>query len=356
MTKKLIVAGGGTGGHIFPGLAIAKEWQKRQGEALFVGTPRGQEKDLIPKYGYRLHLLNVSSLKGSGIFQKIKTILGLPKAIFQAFGILKQENPDLVLGIGGYASFPTVLAAFLKGIPTAITDQNMHPGMTNRFLGKLVKKVFVSFEDAEPFFPAKKTTTTGNPVRSKIKGSDLPDFKGRFQILIFGGSQGAVSMNKAFTEALLKLKDQWENLEIIHQSGKTDLPFLQSFYKEHKISAHVGSFFHNMNELYEKSHLVIARSGAGTVTELALSGRPSILVPYPFASDNHQVKNALFLSRRQAAILMEQKDLTPEKLESQLRELLKPDLTLLKNLAQNALQLAKPKATQDLVDGLESLV
>lgn len=353
--NKLLIAGGGTGGHIFPGIAIAEEWKNQGGNVIFVGTPRGQEKDLVPKNGFSIRLLSVGSLKGAGLLGKLKTILKLPFAILKARKILKEERPDLVLGIGGYASGPILIAAWLMRYKTAITDQNIHPGITNRTLGKVVKKVFLSFEDASPYFNQAKVTITGNPVRSSITFSDYPTLKEKFHIFIFGGSQGAVSMNKIIITALNNMKDLWPRLKITHQSGKTDLNEITNFYEMNGIEAITSSFFNNMNDLYKSAHLVIARSGAGAITELTLSGRPSILIPYPFAADNHQLKNAEYLSKRNAAITLEQKNLTPEVLEKHLRNLLTDDLKTLKEMAKNAKKLAKPQAARDLVAGLLSL-
>lgn len=351
MSKKLLIAGGGTGGHIFPGIAIAQEWIKNGGDVLFVGTPLGQEVKLVPQAGFTLKLLNVGQLKGHGILRKIKTLLGLPKAFWQALMILKQEKPDAVLGIGGYASGPLCLMASFLRKNTAVTDQNAQPGITNRILGKFVKQVFLSFEKSTAFFQKKKTKITGNPVRSQISWHPYAAPKDKLCLFVFGGSQGAVSINQNFLQALERLQDKWQNLEITHQAGKTDIENVKSFYDKHTIPATVSSFFDNMDEVYQKSHLVICRSGAGTVTELATSGRPALFIPYPFAADNHQLKNAEVFVEAGAAWLVEQKDLSPEVLEKRIRHCF-ANPEELKEKAERMKTLAKPDAAREIVKAL----
>lgn len=348
---KLLIAGGGTGGHIFPGIAIAEEWTKRGGDVVFVGTPRGQEGKLIPKYGFELRFLNVGRLKGGGVLQKLKTIAGLPFALFKAISIIRKEKPKVVLGIGGYASGPTAIAARLLCKFTAITDQNVQPGMTNRVLGKVVRRIYISFLKSKIFFPENKVEYVGNPVRSHIVYSEYSVFKETFHIFIFGGSQGAVTMNSQFMEAIDRLKEWWPRLRITHQAGASDLENIKKFYEQRGIQAEVNSFFENMNELYAMAHLVVCRAGAGTLTELALSGRPSILVPYPFAADDHQTKNAEVFVEAQAAIMIEQKTGSVDVWVQHLQKLFDTP-ELLQTMAKKAKELAKPRAAQDIVDDL----
>lgn len=287
--KKLIIAGGGTGGHIFPGIAVAQEWQKQHGEVLFVGTPIGQEKDRIPAQGFRIAFLKVGQLKGAGVWKKIKTLSSLPLAFLSAKKILKKERPDVVLGIGGYSSGPTCLVARFCGIKTAILDQNVYPGITNRILAKFVHQIFVSFEKTKEFFPSKKILVTGNPIRTQFAPYPYHLPKQKITIFVFGGSQGAVTLNQVFIQALLLIKKAADKITIIHQAG-TDKSTLEEFYKRHQFKAIVKEFFVDIEKQYEAAHLVIARAGAGTVTELAVCGRPCLLVPYPFAADDHQKK------------------------------------------------------------------
>lgn len=347
----LVIAGGGTGGHIFPGVAIAEAWKNRGGAVTFVGTPQGQEADIVPRYGFPIRLMTVGKLKGTGLKQKIKTFASLPGSILQARTLLKELKPSVVLGIGGYASGPLVLAANWLGIPTAITDQNAQPGMTNRLLGKLVKKVFLSFEESEVFFPKAKIRQVGNPIRSEIRHAAYPTSFDPFGLFIFGGSQGAKAVNEAVLGALDLLQDLWPKLKITHQAGKVDFETVKAFYLSRKLPATVSLFFSDMNEPYAKAHLVICRSGAGTITELALSGRPALLVPYPTAADDHQTKNAQVFVNAGAAWLLPQKNLTPESLAAQIRQLMGTPSELSTHAAA-MLKMAKPEAAQRLVEEL----
>lgn len=353
-STKLLIAGGGTGGHIFPGIAIAEEWQRRGGKVVFLGTPKGQEIRLIPQAGFALRLLEVGTLKGGGIARKIKTIMGLPRALWQAFKILRTEKPAVVLGIGGFASGPGCLVAWLMGIPTAITDQNAHPGFTNRVLGRFVKRVFISFTPAGAFFPQKKVVLTGNPVRASFVSTTYESPRDKINLLIFGGSQGALAINQAFTDALDKLQDFWPRLHIEHNSGKTDEQRLKNYYQDKPLDAEVSPFFNDMHARLPRAHLVIARSGAGTLTELALCGKPAILIPYPFAADDHQKKNADVFVSAGAAQLFLQSEVSGEKLAALIREFIR-DPAQLKSMAVKCLALAKPHAARDIVDGLLSL-
>lgn len=351
MIPKLLIAGGGTGGHIFPGIAIAEEWQRRGGAVVFVGTTSGQESLLVPKNGFDLKFLKVGRLKGGGILQKLKTLMGLPSALIAALRIIKNERPGVVLGIGGYASGPALVAARLSGIPTAITDQNVHPGFTNRVLGKIVQRIFLSFDESASYFPKNKVLQTGNPVRSNIGFMTYRKPQEEFRIFIFGGSQGAVAMNEKFLEALALLPRLWKILRIFHQAGATDFEKIKNFYAEKNITATVQSFFDNMNEMYAHAHLVVCRAGAGTLTELALSGRPSILVPYPFAADDHQTKNAQVFVKAKAAWMFSQNELGPSELAGLIESLYNEPEKLVQ-CSENARGLARPDAQKMIVDDL----
>lgn len=354
MKKKLLIAGGGTGGHIFPGIAIAQEWERRGGEVVFVGTRQGQEMGLIPKHGFVLQTLRVGRLKGGSWVRKMMTILGLPFSLLQAFGILWRYRPGVILGIGGYASGPTCVAAKLCGIPTAILDQNVQPGMTNRILGKIVRRVFVSFKESEIFFPKSKLVVTGNPVRSVISFFPYEIPKEGFHLFIFGGSQGAQALNDAVLGMIRSHPSVARGLNIVHQTGAADVERIRDFYREKGVSAMVDSFFDNMNDLYRRAHLVLCRAGAGTLTELALSGRPAILVPYPFAADDHQKKNAEVFVATGAAWMVAQKDLTPQVLFNKI-DYLKNHPEALSLCANKVAAMAVPDAAERVVQGLWAL-
>jgi UDP-N-acetylglucosamine--N-acetylmuramyl-(pentapeptide) pyrophosphoryl-undecaprenol N-acetylglucosamine transferase len=347
--KTLLIAGGGTGGHIFSGIAVAEVWTKQGGEVLFVGTALGQESRLVPEYGFRLKLIKVGRLKGGGIIGKLRTFCGLPKAMWQARKILKKAGPDYVFGMGGYASGPTLFMARLMGLKTAIIEQNAYPGFTNRVLGKFVHHVFLAFPECSRHFSKEKRIVSGNPLRGSIEHREYIRSQEKFTLFLFGGSQGARKLNEIFIMALKKLPALWDKLAIYHQAREEDLATIQEFYKENAIEATVETFFTKMSEIYQQAHLVICRAGAGTVTELALSGRPSILVPYPYAADDHQTKNAAILATHGAATLMDEKNLTAERLAEKIYEFYN-DQSLLEGMAERAHQLAKPNAAEDIVD------
>ncbi|MCP5464037.1 MAG: undecaprenyldiphospho-muramoylpentapeptide beta-N-acetylglucosaminyltransferase [Deltaproteobacteria bacterium] len=351
---KLLVAGGGTGGHVFPGLAIAEAWVRSGGEAVFVGTPQGQETTHVPKAGFELHLLNVGRLKGYGLLFKIKTLLGLPKALWQAKGILRKENPDVVLGIGGYASGPACIVAAFTGRFVALADQNAHPGLTNRVLSRFAKVVYTSFEESAAFFPSKKVNCFGNPIRAQISKSAYEISKDEFHVFVFGGSQGAVGMNRLWLEALALIPDCWNKLRIVHQAGATDEDEIKEFYHKNNLKAEVSRFFDDMSERYRWSHLLVCRSGAGTVTELALCGRPAVLVPYPQAADDHQTKNARAFVHGGGCWLMPQ-DSDPSELAAILKESMEHPESLAKK-ATIMETLARPNAATDIVSDLKRRV
>lgn len=354
--KKLLIAGGGTGGHLFPGLGVAEEWRDRGGEVLFVGTPRGMEKTLVPHHGFRLRLMTVSILKGTGLWQKIKTILSLPSALLQGFRILKEEAPDQVIGIGGYASGPVCVAAFLKRIPLAIMEQNTLAGLANRLLGKLAKKVFVGYEKGGAFFNPKKVVITGNPVlKNGAKLAQQGDFATKIQptLLVCGGSQGAHRVNEMMLAIYEQLLQQFPTLSIIHQTGERDFKWFEAELNKkglgHKVEC--APFYHDMAVQYKRATLVVARSGAGTMTDLALWGLPSLLIPFPFSADGHQIVNAEVAVSWGGAVMAEEKDLNAEKLFLMVRDLLQNSDRLLQ-MSRNMKKHSPAHSAEMIVDEL----
>jgi UDP-N-acetylglucosamine--N-acetylmuramyl-(pentapeptide) pyrophosphoryl-undecaprenol N-acetylglucosamine transferase len=336
---------------VFPGIAIAEEWQRRGGEVVFVGTEAGQEKILVPRHQFRLRTLEVSRLKGVSVFQKLKTILSLPVAFGKAGRILRDERPDVVVGIGGYVSGPTCLMARLLGYPTAITDRDIPAGLTNRILGKFAHTVFTTFEQSRTFFPAQKVVCAGNAVRTQIQTQDYAVAGQQFCLFVFGGSLGAVPLNEMVMAAIEQNKALWPRLKIYHQAGKTDEEKLKTFYRERHIEAIVERFFQDMNTPFQQAHLVVCRSGAGTLSELTMSGRPAVLVPYPFAADDHQRHNALVFVDAGAAWMLPQAPGSGEALGQLLASVVAQPNTLVER-AKKMTTLAKPRAAQDIVDYL----
>jgi len=351
---KVIIAGGGTGGHIFPAISIAEEILKRhiENQVLFVGTKKGLEIKLLSKRDYTLELISSGGIKGKGIVGSLKGIALALKGVFDSLRIISRFKPDLVLGVGGYASGPLVFAAALLSIPTAICEQNSVPGITNRVLSRFVKRVFASFEESNRFFSQKKTIVVGNPVRSSILvNKEYSQVHNGFTILVFGGSQGAHKLNLLVPKAFGTLRRN--DVFLIHQTGKEDLEDVRKAYEWYGIRADVLPFIEDIATVYKNANLVIGRAGAGTVAEITALGKPSILVPYPFSAYNHQLENAKVLEKAGAAIVVEEKDAVPERLTDILKGLLNKDR--LKEMSERARVLGKPDAAQKIVDEMYKL-
>jgi len=324
---RLIIAGGGTGGHLFPGIAVAEEFLARgaENEVLFVGTERGIEARLLPKLGYRLELISASGMKGLGTARKLMSAGRLLYGYAQSRKILKEFRPDLVLGVGGYASAPIVLAARGMGIRRFIHEQNAAPGLTNKVLGRFVDGVFISMEESASFFPKKITQMTGNPIRKEI----LWGFQERvrsagdsFSVLVFGGSAGAQRVNSALLEALPHLAGVKQRLRITHQTGEKDVARVRAGYQGQGVRAQVLSFIDDMSAAYGAADLVICRAGATTIAEITACGKGCIFIPYPYAADDHQRKNAESLMRRGAGRMILEEDLTGERLAAEIVDLM----------------------------------
>ena len=296
---RCVIAGGGTGGHLFPGMAIAEAFVAREkgNEVLFIGTERGIEAKVLPGGKFLLRTIRAKPIQGKSLLEKGRAIWSLPKAISEACSILEEFQPQLVLGVGGYASGPTLLAAFLLGKKRAIQEQNVMPGMTNRILKWFSQRIFVSFEEARKYFPEKKTLVTGNPIRKEFLALSREDGRSmkkndRFTLLIFGGSAGAHRINQAMVEALDHLLGIRSSLKIVHQTGDEDFDVVSKAYREKGFEALVRPFFGDLATYYQTSDMVICRSGASTVAELAVCGKAALLIPYPYAAHDHQLINA----------------------------------------------------------------
>ncbi len=305
---RCVIAGGGTGGHLFPGMAIAEAFVEREkgNEVLFIGTEKGIEAKVLPGGKFPLRTIHAKPLQGKSLIEKGRAVWSLPKAVSEACFVLKEFQPQLVLGVGGYASGPALLAAFLLGMKRAIQEQNVMPGMTNRILKWFSQRIFVSFEEAKKYFPERKTLVTGNPIRKEFltilrESRRLMTKKDRFTLLVFGGSAGAHRINEAMVEALDHLQGIRSSLKIVHQTGDEDFDFVSSAYREKEFDALVRPFFKDLAAYYGVADLVICRSGASTVAELAVCGKAALLVPYPYAAHDHQLINAKKLTDLGAA-------------------------------------------------------
>ena len=321
---RVIIAAGGTGGHIFPGVAIAREFRRRDqsAEILFVGTARGLESKIVPREGFDLELIKVGALKGVSVFERVKSLTGLPASFLAARQILRRFKPDVVIGVGGYSSGPTLLVAALSRIPTMVVEPNAMPGFTNRMLARFVDAAALSFADAQKYF-GDRGVVTGNPVRVDFAGLARKARTEQLNLLIFGGSQGARAINKVMVEALPLLASKKDRLSITHQTGEADLEMVKRGYADAGFpSAEARPFIHDMAAQFARADLLICRSGATTAAEVAAAGKAAIFIPFPFAADDHQRKNAEAFERVGAGRMILQKDLTPERLAEELSKLI----------------------------------
>jgi UDP-N-acetylglucosamine--N-acetylmuramyl-(pentapeptide) pyrophosphoryl-undecaprenol N-acetylglucosamine transferase len=353
---RVIIAGGGTGGHLFPGLAVAEELQTRGHEVRFVGTRQGIEARAVPAAGYALDFIDIRGIKRMGFKGTISGLFRVPKALQQSRRILKQQRPDVVMGVGGYASGPMVLMAALAGTPTAILEQNSVPGFTNKTLGRFVKLIFGAFETAKQSFPQNKYRLVGNPVRKRVRDI-LSQASGRDGegLLVVGGSQGAHAVNELVFDAMKVLHAVGRTPRLLHQTGEKDREALARRYGEAAIGGDVRAFIDDMGAAYRDAALVVARAGASTLAELTLIGKPAILIPLPTAADDHQTVNARELADAGAARLLAQKETTPARLAEAVRTLL-DDGDERARMGAAARALGRPRAHADIADALESLV
>jgi UDP-N-acetylglucosamine--N-acetylmuramyl-(pentapeptide) pyrophosphoryl-undecaprenol N-acetylglucosamine transferase len=350
---RLIIAGGGTGGHLFPGIAVAEEFlaQGPENEVLFVGTSRGIEARMLPKLGYPLALISASGMKGQGTAGKFMSAGRMLYGYAQSRKILKEFRPDLVLGVGGYASAPLVLAARGMGIRRFIHEQNAAPGLANKLLGRFVDGIFISMPESASFFPKEITLMTGNPIRREI----LWGFQERvrsvgdtFSVLVFGGSAGAHRINTALIEALPHLESVKSRLRITHQTGEKDVERVREGYRALGFQAQVSSFIDNMSAAYGAADLVICRAGATTIAEVTACGKGCIFIPFPFAADDHQRKNAESLLKRDAGFMILEEDLDGEVLAREMLSLMEHPERLAQ-MEKNARRLAQLDAAQAIV-------
>jgi UDP-N-acetylglucosamine--N-acetylmuramyl-(pentapeptide) pyrophosphoryl-undecaprenol N-acetylglucosamine transferase len=360
--KRFLIAGGGTGGHLYPGVAVAMEARKEGIDVLFIGTEKGIEARVLPREGFGLRTIKAGRLKGMGMAEKIRTLAGIPGGILQAAGIIREFGPQAVVGVGGYASFPAVAAAKLAGIPVVIQEQNAYPGLTNRVLGRVADAVAIGFEEAAGFFPKGRSVFTGNPIRGGMlavdRGAALdawglkPD---RFTVLVFGGSGGAHRINKGVTDALLALAGLEGSIQFIHQTGEKDLAMVEGVYAGSGFTAKVSPFIYDMAGAYACADLVVCRSGALTLAELTALGKPALLVPYPHAANNHQEANARALERAGAARVIMDSDATGDRLAAEINGLIN-DRAALSGMSGKCLALGKPDAAIAVLRLVKSLM
>jgi UDP-N-acetylglucosamine--N-acetylmuramyl-(pentapeptide) pyrophosphoryl-undecaprenol N-acetylglucosamine transferase len=350
----VVIAGGGTGGHLYPGIAVARELLRREPDAVvtFAGTARGIEARVIPREGFALDLLRSAGLKGTSLAARARGFGLLPLSGMDAWGIVSRRRPDLVIGVGGYSSGPVVAAAALRGIPTMLLEQNAVPGLTNRLLAMVVSAAAVTFESTVSFF-GRRAFVAGNPIRQEFVSTTASDAAGGGgdaapRVLIFGGSQGAHAINMAMVEAAPRLADRG-GVAITHQTGERDLERVRDGYRQAGLAARIEPFLYEMDREMKNADLIICRAGATTIAELTAAGKPSVLIPLPTAADDHQRKNAEVLQQAGAAEVIEQSDLSGTALAERIAGLLS-DPGRRQRMANAARALARPDAARVIVD------
>jgi UDP-N-acetylglucosamine--N-acetylmuramyl-(pentapeptide) pyrophosphoryl-undecaprenol N-acetylglucosamine transferase len=343
---RMIVAGGGTGGHLFPGLAVAECVAGPDDAVLFVGSAFGIEARVIPSTAFPFHALSIRGLRGRGWRGVLQLAWQLPAALAGAWRVIGSFRAGIVLGVGGYASFPAVVAAWLRRVPSVLLEQNARPGLSNRVLSRLAARVCTTFPEAHAFFPADKVVLTGNPVRRLA--APAPARRAGFTLFAFGGSQGARRINEALMAAAPALRAAVPGLRVIHQTGAADRDRVNAAYRAVGVPAEVTAFVTDMGRAYAEADLVVCRAGATTVAELTSLGKAAILVPYPFAADDHQRANASVLAARGAAVMLLDRELSSEHLTAAVTELA-GDRERLEAMGRAARAMAVPDAAERVV-------
>ena len=361
-TFRLLLAAGGTGGHLFPGVAVAEAAQREVDAAvLFVGTQGGMEKEVIPRFGFALRFIPAEQFRGRKWWGRLRAVWVAGYGIGAAWRVVREFAPDVIFSIGGYASGPTVLAGWLQRVPCVLLEPNAIPGLANRFLSWFAARVCVGFEAAVRFFPTDKVVYTGNPVRLALRATQPAqptqsaqprDVDGKpFTILVFGGSAGAHRLNQIVPQALSLIHTaqmKQPPFQVIHQTGRADYEMVKAQYAETRIRARVLPFIDAMQDVYTPADLVICRAGAMTTAELTLLGKPAILIPYPYAADDHQRANAEALVQAGAARMVLDRALTPGLLRQEIEDLLRGGEKLVA-MAHAAAALGRPDATATVV-------
>ena len=362
---RVVIAGGGTGGHLFPGIAMAQEFMARDpnNSILFVGTGKPFELSILTEMGFRHQRVTAEGIKRRSLREQALSISKIPKGIFESFLILKRFRPSIVIGVGGYAAGPLVMVAWLLGIKIALHEQNILPGITNRILSRFADRIYVSFNGTQVNVSPDRIRLTGNPVRKEIlkcareqnltPTGDLT-FGKPFNVLVIGGSQGAHSINMALLEAIEHIENK-DHFFIVHQTGTQDEERVKRTYENQTVSCKVQAFFSDMDRQYKEADLIICRAGATTVAEITTIGKGVIFIPFPYAADNHQVINASSLEKSGAAELILEKDLSGKSLAERIN-FYASNPKALHQMACRARELGRPGAASDIVDDCYRLI
>lgn len=359
----LVIAGGGTGGHLFPGLAVAEEFQKLRPEAriTFVGTESGIEARVIPETGFELELVEVAALKGGNVLDRVTSVLSLPGSGLEARRLLARLQPDAVVSVGGYAAGPITLVASLAGVSTALMEQNSYPGLTNRLLSRVVNRAFLTFEDSARHLGDVEVSVTGNPVRSdllevaKAFQYEGPDASEEFRVLIIGGSGGAGSFNEELPKFLGSMGELTGRLRVRHQAGRDRADEVIPGYEDFGGEVEVVEFIDDMADAYRWCDLLICRAGASTIAEVLTLGIPSIMVPFPKAADDHQRANAQSVVEAGAGVMIDDAELHSSRLRNLLTGFMN-NPTALVNLARGARSLRRPEAGRNIAAQLLEMI
>jgi UDP-N-acetylglucosamine--N-acetylmuramyl-(pentapeptide) pyrophosphoryl-undecaprenol N-acetylglucosamine transferase len=351
----VLIAGGGTGGHVYPGLAVAREIVRRVPAArvTFCGTARGLEARIVPREGFALDTIRSAGLKGKSIVTRLRGAALVPVSVADAWRVLSRRKPNVVIGVGGYSSGPVVMAAKVRGIATMVLEQNAVPGLTNRLLAPWVRAAAVTYEETLPFFRG-RGFVTGNPVRAEFFARDTGAGARETRVLILGGSQGAHQLNLAMVAAAPRVVRGAAGIEIVHQTGERDVVAVRQAYRDAGIEARAESFLDPVAVEMTRADLVVGRAGATTLAELAAAGKPAVLVPFPAATDDHQRKNAQVLAAAGAAVVVDERGLTGDRLADVVTGLV-ADRAALGRMGQAMAAFAKPDAAARIVDRVLAL-
>jgi UDP-N-acetylglucosamine--N-acetylmuramyl-(pentapeptide) pyrophosphoryl-undecaprenol N-acetylglucosamine transferase len=351
---KFVMAGGGTGGHVIPALAVAQELRRRGHEPVFFGTRQGYEGRLVPASGFPVEWIEIGGFNRVGLAQKLRALLLLPTAVLQVLSWLGRERPGAVFSMGGYVAGPVVLAAILRSIPIVAMEPNAVPGMTNRKAARWTGRALVNFEETTAYFPPGRTEVTGVPVRKEFFEIPARPAGGVFHLLVTGGSQGSRTLNNAGRDSWLLFARSGVPIRIVHQAGRGNAAPLADAFVASGLQGEIVEFIQNMPSAFAQADLIVCRSGASTVSELAAAGRASILVPFPYAADNHQQRNAEAMQRAGAAIIVLDSDMSGRRLFDEVMALMHAR-DRLQEMAERARGMGKPRAAERAADVLEQL-
>jgi UDP-N-acetylglucosamine--N-acetylmuramyl-(pentapeptide) pyrophosphoryl-undecaprenol N-acetylglucosamine transferase len=351
---KLFIAAGGTGGHVFPGIAVAEKLraQNPENEVVFIGTTYGLESKAVPQYGFKLTFVQTRQFLGRNAFYQAATLSHVLKGIYTCMRVIRREKPDAILGMGGFTSVPVIFAGVFTGTPVFLHEQNAEPGLANKVLSKYAKATFVSFEESGKLLKSRRVYHTGNPVRASLKGPRESKSDGSFGIFVFGGSRGARSINEAIISLLPLMDDYRESVTVYHQTGSEDYSRISEAYGAAKVKHEVFPFTDNMAHYYSQSDVVISRAGASTIFELAYFRKAAILIPYPFSAGQHQWKNASHVEHIGGGYVIGNNEANGESLNHVLRHLMTgPDL--LRKMGENIGKLYVDDAEERIISKIE---